>query len=116
MSSGYLELFIDQGESFSANIELSAINKSAYNLSTYSAQCDLKKSYWSENTTASFNTQILNDGVNGIIHLSMNANTTQSLSSSRYVYDLFITNPLDTDNRKKVLSGIVYVEPSVTRI
>ena len=113
MASGYLELFIEQGESFSANISLTSLNNASYNLSSYSAKSDIRKSYWSANTTASFETNI--DSVYGEITLSLSANASQNIASGRYVYDLFLTDSTD-GTRSKVLEGILFVEPSATKI
>lgn len=113
MAAGYLELFIDQGETFSANISLSGMNDASYNLASYSAKCDVRKSYWSEDISASFNTIINIE--EGEIVMSMNANTTQELSPGRYVYDLFISQP-STGYRDKILEGILFVDPSATKI
>lgn len=113
MSAGYLELFLEQGETFSANVSLDQINGSAYDLSNYTAKSDIKKSYWSSNTSASFITSI--DDTDGTIGLYLSANTTQRLTSGRYVYDIFLTDTL-TNSRSKVLEGILFVEPSATKI
>lgn len=113
MSAGYLELFIEQGETFSANVSLDQINGSVYDLSNYTVKSDIKKSYWSSNISASFITSI--DETDGAIGLYLLANTTQSLISGRYVYDIFLTNTL-TNERSKVLEGIIFVEPSATKI
>lgn len=113
MSSGYLELFIEQGESFTANISLIGLNDAPYPLQNCATKCDIRKSYWSENITSSFNTSI-NIETSEVV-MSMNANTSQDISPGRYVYDLFLTES-DTGSRSKVLEGILFVEPSATRI
>lgn len=113
MSSGYLELFIEQGETFSANVSLDKINGSPYDLTNYTAKSDIRKSYWSANTSASFVTSI--DDSDGTIGLYLSANTTQTLASGRYVYDIFLTDT-NTNYRSKVLEGIIFVEPSATKI
>lgn len=113
MSSGYLELFIEQGEDFNINITLDSVNGNTYNLSESSVKSDIRKSHWSSNTTASFNA-IISDPTLGIINLSLSANTTQNLSYGRYVYDVFLSSGLNS--RSKILGGIIYVDPSATKI
>lgn len=113
MSAGYLELFLEQGETFSANVTLDQLNGSPYDLSNYSAKSEIRKSYWSANNSASFITSI--DITEGTIGLTLSANTTQNLSSGRYVYDVFLTDSI-TNSRSKVLEGILFVEPSATKI
>lgn len=113
MSAGYLELFIEQGEDFSITVNLDSINGEPYNLINHTVKSDIRKSYWSANSTASFDASI-EDSLLGIIRLSLSSNNTQIISSGRYVYDVFITN--STDNiRSKVLEGMIYIEPSATK-
>lgn len=115
MSAGYLELFIEQGDSFTADITLDSINGSPFNLSNYSIKSDIRKSHWSANTTISFNSSIAGNGTTGIVTLTLDAANTQLLTASKYVYDVFLTNNSNND-RSKVLEGIIYVDPSVTKI
>lgn len=113
MSAGYLELYIEQGETFSANVSLDQINGSPYDLSSYTVRGDIRKSYWSANVSAAFITSI--DDSNGTIGLYLSANTTQNLSYGKYVYDIFLTDTI-TNHRSKVLEGMVFVDPSATKI
>lgn len=114
MAAGYLELFLEQGESFSVDITLDAINGSPYDLSDFAVKSQIRKSHWSIDTTAVFDSSISANGSNGIITLSLPATTTQSIESGRYVYDVFLTN--SSNNRSKVLEGILFVDPSSTKI
>lgn len=113
MSAGYLELFLEQGEYFSANVTLDAVNGSYYDLTNYSAKSQIRKSYWSESPVAEFSTTV--EGQDGIITITLDANTTQTLTSSRYVYDIFIFNANNATSRTKVLEGIIFVDPSATK-
>lgn len=113
MSAGYLELYLEQGEDFSVNITLDALNGEPYNLANSNVKSEIRKSYWSANTTATFNSQIYN-AIEGVVNLSLSSNVTSNISSGKYVYDLFLTNT--TDNaRSKVLEGVLFVEPSATK-
>lgn len=113
MSAGYLEFFIEQGEDFSVDITLDSINGNTYNLMSYSVKSEIRKSHWSANTVASFNAQI-SDPILGIVHLSLSANTTQNIPYGRYVYDVFLTTSGNT--RSKIVGGIIYIDPSSTKI
>lgn len=113
MSAGYLELFVEQGEDFSINVNLTALNGEPYNLTNSTIKSQIKKSYWSANTTASFIVLIANPQ-EGEVNLSLSSGVTANVSSGKYVYDVFITNTLDS-TRSKVLEGIIYVEPSATK-
>lgn len=116
MSSGYLELFVEQGEDYSVTITLDSLNGDPYTLANTSVKSDIRKSYWSENITAQFSANVANPSL-GTINLSLSANTTQNIIAGRYVYDVFITQTQsEITNRSKVLQGIVHVEPSATKI
>lgn len=113
MSAGYLELFIEQGETFSADVSLDQINGTPYDLSNYTAKSEIRKSYWSADVSATFVTTLNLES--GTIGLELSANTTQTLSSGKYVYDIFLTST--TNNKRfKILEGIIFVEPSATKI
>jgi hypothetical protein len=112
MAVGYLDLFVEQGEDFSADITLDSINGTPYDLSTYSVKSQLRTSYWSANAAATFTSSISANGT-GIITISLPHTITANLNSGKYVYDIFLTN--NTSNtRSKVLEGTVYLDPSVT--
>jgi hypothetical protein len=114
MAAGYLELFLEQGEDFSADITIDSLNGSPYDLSNFTVKSQIRKSHWSDNTTASFDASISANGQNGIITLSLDSSITENVSSGRYVYDVFLTN--SSNNRSKVLEGILFVDPSSTKI
>jgi hypothetical protein len=114
MAAGYLELFLEQGEDFSVDITIDAINGTPYDLSDFSVKSQIRKSHWSANTAAIFDASISANGENGIITLSLNSPITENISSGRYVYDVFLTN--SSNNRSKILEGILFVDPSSTKL
>lgn len=83
----------------------------AVNLSGYTAESQLRKSYYS--TTANNLTATITNNATGEITLSMTAANTANLSPTRYYYDLLITAGDGTKTR--VIEGIATVAPSVTR-
>jgi hypothetical protein len=112
MSAAYSNLFLDQGSSFSTTITLDDVYGELYDLSYFTAKSQIKKSYYSANVTAQFETNI--DIERSTISLDLSANTTANIAAGRYVYDTFI---IDTNNNTstKILEGILDVAPSVTR-
>ena len=112
MSAAYSNLYLEQGTTFSTTITLDDVYGSVYDLSNYTASSQIRKSYYSANATASFNTFI--NVTQGNISLSLDANTTANIAPGRYLYDAIIT---DTVNNvvTRVLEGIIEVSPSVTR-
>lgn len=114
MSAGYQEIFLEQGSSFHTTITLDDIYGEAYDLSNYSGSCQMKKSYYSSNVTASFVTTV---GSQGQISLALDAPTTANIYPGRYLYDVIIYSNTDAaNNTLRVLEGIINVTPSVTKV
>lgn len=102
-------LVIDQGADFIHNIYLIDSNGDAFDISNYTANAQIRKTF----TSSSFYTIGVSLGGNtGLVTLSMNAASTSNLTNNRYVYDL----QLHANNvSSRILEGIVTVNPEVTR-
>lgn len=105
------ELFLDQGSTFSANVNVYNPDGTLVDLSSYSARSMFRKHYASTNShtfTANINVN------NNVIVLSMNAATTANVTPGRYMYDVEIYN--DAANVViRVLEGLLTVTPEITR-
>lgn len=102
---------VDQGSDFLVDIDLTDNTGAAMDLSGHSVAGTIKKSYTSSNSV-SF-TASVSDAENGIITLSLTNAQTSTMKSGRYVYDVEITDTVNT-TVTRVLEGQVYVTPSVT--
>jgi hypothetical protein len=111
MSASYYYLYIEKGSSFSTSVSLSDTFGASYNLMNFSASSQIRKSYYSANSTASFTTSI--NTSTGAITLSLGANTTSNIAPGRYVYDLVVNDGYG--NISRILEGIAEVSPNVTR-
>lgn len=101
-------LYIDQGASFDANIEVFDGANAPWNLLGYTAEAKIKKSYYST-TSTDFTAVAL---PSGLIQLTLSSSVTKTLEQGRYLYDVVITA---SDGKKtRVLEGIVTVNPGVT--
>lgn len=109
--AGYIELNIDQGASFNTTITIAESNGSIRNLSTFTAQSQMRKSYESL-TYITLNTAIVN-GSGGVISLSLSAPETANIKAGRYVYDVLTVD--SGGSKQRVLEGIAIVSPGVTR-
>lgn len=109
--AAFSELVIEQGTTFTSTVNVSDTNGDAINLYAYTAESQMRKSYYSS-TSYTINSTVTGTA-NGEITLSMSAANTSNLTSGRYVYDLKITSPASVVTR--VVEGIVTVLPSVTR-
>lgn len=104
-------LLIDQGSTFETTVTITDDDGALIDLTGYTAAAQARKHYTS-NTAYNFTVSI--EGLDGLILLSMSANTTMSMAPGRYVYDCELTETA-TGNISRVLEGIVTVTPNVTR-
>lgn len=103
-------IVIDQGSTFQTSINVTDDDDNVVNLSGYSANAQMRKHYTSSNSF-SFTTSI--SPTLGIVTLSMTANTTNSITPGRYMYDCELT---DTNGAvTRLVEGVVTVTPGVTR-
>ena len=112
MAAGYQELFVEQGTTFNTTITLDDVDGVPYDLTGVTGKAQIKKSYYSANTSANFLFAIPIP-VNGVISLTLNSASTANLKAGRYVYDVIIKDTSNTVTR--VLEGTVNVIPQVTR-
>ena len=112
MPAGYTELFLEQGATFNSTITLDDLSGAPMNLVGYTASSQIKKSYYSSNTTAVFTTTT--SGANGTVTLNLTSANTANIYPGRYLYDVYVTNEAGT-MRTRVLEGIVNVSPQITK-
>jgi hypothetical protein len=112
MAAAYQEIFLEQGTTFTTNITLDDIDGVPFDLTDMTAKSQIRKSYYSTNTTAEFIVTIITPS-SGIILLTLNAPTTANIAAGRYVYDVAIKDT--ANNVTRVLEGIVNVIPQVTK-
>ena len=102
-------LIIDQGTTFSANLQIIDQNGDMINLNGYTANSMMRKWYTSKNNTP-FSVSI--NVISSIITLSLNSSSTANLSPGRYVYDVDLYN---SNSVIRIVEGMVTVTPSVTK-
>jgi hypothetical protein len=101
---------IDQGTDFSTTIDVTDEDGNSIDLSGYTGTSQMRKHYTSSNATA-FSVAVT--VLTGAVTISMNAATTGTLTSGRYVYDVELRDAANTVSR--LVEGIVTVSPQVTR-
>lgn len=104
-----LNLLIDQGSTYSVNLEVKDANNNLVNLTGYSGAGQIRKQYTSNSATA-FSVSVY---ANGTVTAALTANQTASLVNGRYVYDIELTNSISEVTR--IVEGIITVTPQVTR-
>lgn len=111
MAAGYQELFVEQGSDYVTIITLDDVNGDPFDLTGYTAKGQIKKSYYSANTTAEFAISFTNPA-NGAISITLSSANSANVWPGRYVYDVVIKN--NQNIRTRVLEGIVNILPRVT--
>lgn len=112
MPAAISNLYIEQGTSFSTTITIDDVYGDIFDLTNFSVASQIRKSYYSANTTAMFTTSI-NSG-QGSITLSLSSAVTANIAPGRYVYDTKLTG-INNGQVTRILEGVVDVSPSVTR-
>jgi hypothetical protein len=114
MAAGYTELFLEQGATFNTSLTLNDVSGGLLNLTGYTASSQMRKSYYSSNAAATFSVSTGTYPSNGVITMSMTSSNTANIIPGRYLYDVYIKDN-NSDNRIRVLEGIVTVTPQVTK-
>ena len=109
----FVELFIEQGASFSTDVDVSDVNGNPKDLTDYSVYSQIRKSYYSS-TSFDF-TITVDDPSSGTIKMDMSSDITSTISAGRYVYDVVIKNN-ETGVVLRIFEGVVTVLPRVTKI
>lgn len=104
-------IVVDQGTDFSATIDVTNPDGTAFNLTGYTVAAQMRKNYAS--STATTFSASHNSGA-GQITLALLKSTTNNLEPGRYLYDVEITSV--GNNTVRVVEGIVTVTPGMTRI
>ena len=82
-------------------------------LAGYTAAAQMRKTYESTSTSATFTTAISSPTTDGQVTLSLTDTITNAISPGRYVYDLVVTSGGGLKTR--VVEGQAVVTPGVTR-
>ncbi len=102
-------LFIDQGTDYQTVITLTDVDDDIVNLSGYTANAQLRKTYSSSNAV-SFTVTLAE--ATGEVTLSLTDAQTANIVAGRYLYDVLLTSNTITT---RIVEGIVTVTPGVTR-
>jgi len=104
-------LYIDQGSDFNAQITIYDDNNLPWDLTGYTGEAKIKKSYYSS-TSVNFTLSFAASRLTGTVVLELNSSQTSSLEQGRYLYDILIED--EYGKKTRVLEGIVTINPGVT--
>ena len=108
MQATYINLYLEQGSTYNNTINLG----DSYILSGV-ANSQIRTSYYTANVTAYLDVAL--DSTNNTVQLTAPSEVTSTISGSQnYVYDV-IVNDSANNTTTRILEGVVYVSPSVTR-
>jgi len=111
--AAFIELYMGQGETFTYNVVLSNdVTGAAINVSSYQVRSKLRRSYYSQNSSANLVCSVA-DGSNGNISISLAASNTANLKAGRYVFDVETEDNSNVVTR--ILQGYIYVTPEATK-
>jgi len=105
-------LRIDQGASFSSDVTVTNSEGTVVDLSGYTTEAKMAKSYGAS-TTTTITSNVASDATTGVIELSLTDTQTAALDApARYVYDVYITKTADS-TVTRVIEGIITINPKV---
>ena len=114
MSAANFPITIEQGATFQKQITYKDANGDAIDLTNVSEARAQVRPTIASGTKADFVVTVDDDPTSGILHWSMSATTTATLTApSTQYYDLEIE--FDDGTVRRLLSGTVTVSPEVTR-
>lgn len=119
MSTTYEDFTISQGSDVAFELELVELDGSTKDLTGYTVEAKMKKSFNSDSDkTIDFTAIVSDPATDGVVVLSLTNEQTDDLSTrGRYVYDVELSY-LDSDDNlivERILEGKIKVSPSVTR-
>ena len=114
MATRYNNIIINQGSTFSANVVayVNTSSSSVLTLTDYTANAQIKKSYYHANTAATFNVWI-QDATAGIVNLVLDPANTVAMTDGKYVYDVMVSSAGGVKTR--IVEGIATITPGVAQ-
>ncbi len=104
-------LYVDQGSDFNAQITIYDDDNNPWNLTGYTGQAKIRKSYYST-TSVNFTVSFAVARTTGTVILELSSSQTSLLEQGRYLYDVVLTN--SSGKKTRVIEGIVTINPGVT--
>ena len=108
--SRYLDLYINQGESYTKSLTAYDSFNSVLNLSGATGYCQFRTSYYSSNYKEG---EISITGATGVFQIGISATASASFKPTRYVYDIEFHYPDGTVVR--TYQGSAFIDPEVTK-
>jgi hypothetical protein len=106
-------LYVDQGIDYSIDLFLTTNDGEEYDATNKSFYCNIKKLY---SSSISANAEITShlSANTSMIELYIPPETSEALDPGKYTYDIIMVN--GSGSRTKVLEGLMFILPTVTRL
>lgn len=108
----YSNLTIDQGSTFSVEIDVTDSSGDPLNLDGYTVAGQIRKTY-SSSTSINFTASVYS-AIGGTVKIELSATTTNAMKAGRYVYDVEITQTSSGDITR-IVERQLEVKPGVTK-
>ena len=105
-------LYVDQGVDFLIPIEIETSIGMDYDVSNKQFYCDVRKVY-SSTVAFSASLQAIQNNISNDVELIISADTTVDVEPNKYQYDIIMVD--QTGENKKILEGLLFVLPTITR-
>ena len=99
-----------QGDTLNVNLNYTGVDGAIVNLSGYTLNAGLMSRYGSSGYLGTLTPTLVDNGVSGVVNLTMPATGTAALLAQRAVYDIKATSG---NTVSKIFGGSFYVYPEV---
>ncbi|CAB4170810.1 hypothetical protein UFOVP908_149 [uncultured Caudovirales phage] len=111
--AAYVELYMDQGASFTNTLTITDdVTNAPVDVTGYTITSQMRRSYYSANATANITCTIVSANT-GNVQMSMTPANTALIKPGRYLFDVETTD--NNDYVVRILEGIINVTPGITR-
>lgn len=103
-------IYVDQGTDFSTFLNLSTDN-GIYDITSQQFECDVRKIF---SSTSVFSPTFIVEpgGETGVVEMLISSELTANVEPGKYQYDVVMSTGL---TREKILEGLMFILPTVTR-
>jgi hypothetical protein len=105
-------LYIDQGSFFRTYVTVANTDGTPMDLTGFTAASQMRKSFQSS-TAYDFTTSISNP-TQGRVRVELTSEQSRVIPAGKYLYDLEVKSP--SNERTRVVEGIVLINPEITKI
>jgi len=106
-------LYVDQGVDFLISLELETDDGAAYSITDQQFFCQVRKMY---SSTVQFQAEleVVVNGVTNELEMFISPNDTKNVKPGKYQYDIIMRK--FNGDKLKLLEGLLFIIPTVTRI